>query len=514
MNNQRISLENAIMIASVLNRTLILPPFFIGRKMSKRMPFQRFDELWQVIAAQEREFYSSYFGEDKVRESELILSFNLLFNLSRYPVKMMSSGDFIARVGGRELQLLNLKDEERYAYKFIQPSNIHSRDSCLLVGGATGDTVTISYGHAGRLTFTSVLSTLNESNWKKQNLVCLLPQRNDSHELSLSTSTPSLGHFKRVVNLDVLGQLGYRAANLSIQANHSFDFIQFGSLFGSSRVEVSGGRQLHLKEELSHNFVYENEQLEELASSAIRTMRTRIEALISAGSNVSSNAKFSLLLDGYIGIHLRAGDGSFSHQVLKTLRSSRKILCSHISRLFHQDIQPHLPLSDAASPNLSFFAPVFIATDAPDSIKHLIISQIKNTSISINAGSTIVTLQPFVFTLSDLISELDVARFLRYLDDQQLQSESSIAQSLLFQLFFDLSPLDACIDGIKQPSSTFNSFLPNFFQFIDQMIVSRANAFIGTSGSTYSKYIDRLHKFHWHSNLKLGQRVDGLIGNA
>ncbi len=73
MNNQRISLENAMILSKLLNRTLIIPPLFIG----KSMPKQKFTKLYKILTFAMKEIKNTR-PESKTYE---IVTFDEIFDV-------------------------------------------------------------------------------------------------------------------------------------------------------------------------------------------------------------------------------------------------------------------------------------------------------------------------------------------------------------------------------------------------------------------------------------------------
>lgn len=132
-NNQRIQLENALTIASILNKTLILPPLYFGRFVAW------WPHYFLIRMLTEHETKS----ENGVHES--IVPWRLLFGdglkslQNDQIVKIISIGDFVARTHSTfvdttsselpQVKIFRVRDYSRYSFRvvdklFFTPTNI------------------------------------------------------------------------------------------------------------------------------------------------------------------------------------------------------------------------------------------------------------------------------------------------------------------------------------------------------------------------------------------------------
>ncbi|KAF9070863.1 hypothetical protein BDP27DRAFT_1323131 [Rhodocollybia butyracea] len=221
--------------------------------------------------------------------------------------------------------------------------------------------------------------------------------------------------------------------------------LQFGTLFGSSRLYLSEPTHYHIRSQIRENMIITNPYLLRVADLVAKSLG-----------------------DSYLGVHVRLGDGQFqvddgarARSVWSSLVQDKLGLSTEEARVLEQNsiVLPDEPLDGSQEPLrdilgsrlqcrggdhtqahlLPLNTPLFIATDAKDPTTNPHLALFFNTF-------------PCAFHLGDFAEHLTI-----------------------------LNQLENHLDGVK-----LKSFL---LPFLDAMIVGKAAVAVGTPGSTFSTYV-------------------------
>lgn len=531
-SNQRIELENAFLAAYALNRTLIVPPLYLGHDdvlSWREFPYLRF-QLKEV----ETTNYNRLFFQGETEEllksflsphnSLALVPWSALLNLSALHdhVRTISVADFVDLNLLKSMNdILIIPDFERYAYKLVD--EFPGANIGVLVDNETNDLKykldsrtkakddrdsffvmfagVCRYSKGLQLELTSGYYDQSLSIWSSlthelQDLDTNATKYFDS-EYKLDKCASSAEEFKLIAPLDTtefemfdLGKVKMTQIPLG-KYNHFINLgslwnaptlVHFGSLFGSGRIGTINESNKLFKQKIEEAFVLSNEFV-------IKAGESIIKEIGGAGS--------------YVSLHVRVGDGHFKNKARETVGRAFKILNVN---------------SEQFSLNEGMSLTLFIATDCPKSERADMFKELYSIS------TKIVYLDDFTDIITNVFKDIDSWR-LKNLENisSEWESEMSLLLNQVDILFtkqdkdrkFDWLTQTAYIKGLftsmaryllkeqkaskeaetkKTPISTFGEL---WVPFVEQYVCSRGSAVIGTKSSTFSDFIYRLHRVYW-----------------
>lgn len=202
-HNQRIALENALIMARLLNRTLLMPPARLGKGITSYFPF---DHLYDVVSTS---------GKDKLMHCADVASWiSLPVDCTNYFEYTMVPWAWLANITalGEDYSLIQRWDmSESWLEEHL--------------GVTSNDTFSVKDKSLYHFRFV------------------------DADPLDMPSP-----RFNESVSISVLGQLPHR-------------LIQLGTLFGSSRLRLRRHRDMDIRKEVRESMVFSNDILTQIANS-------------------------------------------------------------------------------------------------------------------------------------------------------------------------------------------------------------------------------------------------------
>jgi hypothetical protein len=384
VHNQRIALENALAMARLLNRTLLIPPIRFGTKPVRYLPF---DTLYRSMELST----SEGLGHCAAIPSFISLPLECLdyFDSTLLP----------------------------WAELFDFPEFENEREIIFL------DTLTLS------------------SNSK-------LPDLDSSTILQIRDELPYQYRFvdDEFANALPAGKYSEHLPISRLRQAHQ-KFLQVGTLFGTSRLLLGGE-----------------------GTTMLKRIRTSMVVRHSA-VNIIANKIIGRLPHGYIGLHLRLGDGSFAERRTTIVRNSWYDLLHRLG-LTSVEIQQIERSSGGTASHPSSFIPM---TEWP--LSRLVGQRPKCDGYQ--SKSKFNGLPHSVFVSTDLKHPRTDPLLVLFRHTFPCLYFLSDFQEELKPLHQTRSPLD----GV----SLYTHLVP----FVEAIVVAHSDFFVGTPGSTFSNYIER-----------------------
>eukprot|EP00158_Paraphelidium_tribonemae_P009197 Partr_v1_DN28797_c3_g1_i8_m62481 putative NA len=461
----RYELENAMVIAHILNRTLVIPPAYIGHSPSFAWhEFQHMQNHLRNIDGVTYRHLIDHPGIDPQLASEIenanefaLLPWSELYDFSKLEglVRTIDISSFCATMAWRLEydDFLMVKDFERYSYLIVD----HLYDSPFVVDGSNNDVnfqvsrddwVLMDQTMYHQVEQFLNLSVTNGSNVREVSV----PKHQYSHVLNLNGDWSMASDVRDGVPR-------------AIPRNPAL--IHFGSLFGGNRVEMITSKYDGLRDRIRSALIFNNTILNDITEDIISQH----------------------LGPTYFAVHFRAGDGIFQ----KRLETSVTKLAEALSKWNKKfgspivyvatDVQDFF--TNATFTALEPFFPQFrMLNQFQDAMAKLDLFTVRRNEMSSHPAWTSEMTQ--LFDLIDVLMDQDVTK----------SQESRVEQALKGAL--DERELRI---GDTPPPSTFGK---RMIKFIDQMICARAQSVIGTSGSTFSGDIKTA--FYAHHGIAKGNK--------
>ncbi|KAI3646040.1 hypothetical protein MP228_008968 [Amoeboaphelidium protococcarum] len=430
-SNQVGELENAIMLAKLSNRTLIIPPLYIGWQ---DVPWHPFDDLMQSVRIAESlilgdqtsppeyvniDTYNQMkhkFNSNSNLRKKAVLPADLLFNLD-FVESSVSAYEFVQNIQTSgplyAEDILLIKEQAKYHYRYL-------------------------FG----------LDQVNDSEIKMQGLSVDGLHKNFSAGASEQAQLPTQfqqyqNKFQHIVNWQ--------------ESDHKL--VVIGSTFGFNRLLLLG----------------DDAALNATMAEVRRSLTLQNKNLGSIVDSLISQMPFDKN-DFWISVHLRSGDGSFKNRVGTSVQSI-------IAAIQKNKCPEDTPAQSLSSQCIKTPVNIFVATDLSDPLQLQPLADCPDIQ-------TLVTLNDFdldlfaeiLHTLSDERSTSymeSLSPLIDYLHGHNLDED----EQLSLQSF---SPEDTA-----RSNPILNSI---WYPFIDQLIAARSHGFIGTRGSTFTNLIERMHQ--------------------
>eukprot|EP00834_Sanchytrium_tribonematis_P001778 NODE_46_length_32145_cov_0.918711.p5 type:complete len:604 gc:universal NODE_46_length_32145_cov_0.918711:29055-27244(-) len=291
-NNQRIALENAIISAYILNRTLVIPPLFIGRAV----PYKSFQQLQALIKQRIQQIQNT--RRKCVKEVHRRIGLNnaseirdALYIACRQPTREVMKWsqavdlNFLAKLNISWIELdpfdypnlpiedvQYIKDEQMYSYKLFDSAfkNIHSEQ------------------------FDYFPVTHNENNILRQEIP-VVPTLNTPQ----SILNQYLGKYRIPLEFDFLSKM-----NSSV--------LHFGSLFGSGRLSLIESANIEIQNQIRQNL--------QIAAPLLMNLTKKMESQ----------------LGPFISIHFRSTEATFFENRYNLLKKLNKELRMYTNLWLYQ----------------------------------------------------------------------------------------------------------------------------------------------------------------------------------
>ena len=359
---RRSSLENALIVASLLNRTLIIPPIYLGH--AGVISWRDNQALEFALRQVETTNYNRLFFSDTVEEQlkefispnapVAIVPWSALFDLSQLPenVRVVEPADFVdMQVLQRPEDIWNIHDGERYAYRVFD-----------MIPGGQDDFIFDNVNNDPSLSGLAVKGEGKDSRWLVVNNTYCLDEakgirmhhytgfvkktntgrmHTDSDTVqsyygklpiirgwksrswpSCNSILPELHHFEPMIEyMSAFNETEYgsvtcfpmaKAAHVINLAGFKKAFrdggpklIFFGSLFGRYRLHLFDDKSRDLRTRIGNSLIYQHRILNEVADAIV-------DRIGGPGA--------------FIAAHIRAGDGNFVQKANRVVRDASLIL--------------------------------------------------------------------------------------------------------------------------------------------------------------------------------------------
>lgn len=403
-------------IAKILNRTLILPPMYLN--LGQQLAWHPFDDSLIALTKMESQFAHNN------AQQKAIMTWNTVFDMQRIRrvtgVRIIQIAD-ATRLGItasiNDTSTLRIRDTERYSYKIVdQLFPPKCSNSCIIDGGASDN-----------LAFPAL--NISPAAWSLRYFDSKQKQfRLASQPIAFSSaekeSMVAMSTYSHVLRLDSLQDYSKKTP-----------LIVFGSLFGFSRLQL---RDTTMLPQVQSVMIYLNPILTSVADSIVEQIDPE---------------------HNYIGIHIRAGDGTFQKRVEETIKYMLN------------------SLKEFGKEGHGLWA-AYIATDLDKSRLEAILPA-EFTSLF----SAIYTLDSFSASLEPLASLSPAAQ------------TPGIRE--LFRFPVDNIPQQSNSNS-QLHSMTSKDVIGMWIPFIDQLVAARGRVVLGTKGSTFTKYLERLNREFWN----------------
>ena len=299
LNNQRIALENAIITAYLLNRTLIIPPLFIG----KAVPWKPYSHLKSLLIQRVQQIQSTRRKCIKEVEHKLDIGNateirDQLYIACRKPTREIAKwSDFVdfsfleklnvtyIEMAATEYPNFNMsdttiiKDDDLYSYKLFDTDldMVHN----------------LQFDYFDITTFKE-----NEIFHQQPTIKAAVPMSEELKEMYM-------GKYKIPLEISFLSKFNQT-------------LVQFGSLFGSSRLCLLNKKNLKIQKFVQQSLIFNNPLIAEITD----TMREK--------------------LGQYVSIHYRSTEAGFILHKVDFMKNLHKELRTFVS-LYLQHHNSHLP---------------------------------------------------------------------------------------------------------------------------------------------------------------------------
>ena len=574
-NNQRQALENGLLVAALLNRTLILPPLYLGH--SGVLAWREFPLLQLSLRQVETANYNRVFFSDYIESylleflssnaSLAVVPFSALFNLSALGVRTISVADFVdLHLIHRPTDILQIRDNERYSYAIVDHlpggdvrflfDNSHN-DMPLQAIKPTSDDASADQWFLVNMTLCRIPQQQPQSDQQSEDQYAIETtsgfywRSDEQHSVHIrqlhhrlhQTHSPSSDHFNYTlypctqrdfehalkpiplskeptvfdtgrsklaqINLRKYGHIINLAAGVPSYERHSEKplLLQFGSMFGQSRL------QLFLK----HN----QDRLMDLRSR-FQITNPRLNAITDA-----IVSQFTTLpTRDFIALHIRAGDGEFHARLndtiqvmvaqLRELRANGTIPAQ--TPFYIATDHPNPRSHPTFAPLTNLIGPFHLMTDFSHLLQHHLsafdtdrlqalhpdhLTSDWESEMTLLLDQVDAVLSEFGVTYPSTHATKDVVeRHYRTLSQYLLSTKRHFTQ-----LSSPSDPTGGMGDDEGNPFRNVNVYGRLWIPFVEQLVCSRARGVIGTTGSTFSSYIETLHRARWSA----GQDGDGSV---
>ena len=557
-NNQRQQLENALIVAYIMNRTLIVPPLYLGH--ANILSWKPFWNLTRQLDIVETLNYNRLFSDaDPAEMSPLLLEllnpespvalipFSSIFDLdavsAKFGIRMINVRDFLVRnILEFAHDVLMVRDDERYAYKLvdsipyatdlidnwtnnfdIEIVNTLKPLASNLVGNLEIDGAytfllnsAVCTDHGDVMTFVESAFYNNTSLATNHHKTYAFPaefhdefdHRIDECPLGKSDMKPpetvagsstiedtvnarlkitvEMEKYSHLINLQGSWEIAYDSEidNRKQGFYSTPKLIQFGSLFGKSRIECLSGENKNIVDAIKSSLILKNSILSNIADRVI-------ERLGGDGN--------------YLAIHLRIGDGGFVRRSYATISAAIATVKEWMSLKSHRNLKQ-----------------VYFATDVADPFDSELLQRLIQV-LQNELKLKVETLSSMSEDIMTLFNEFDEWR-MKSLSDPSLKSKSEWTSEISHLIDYEMAALDSSgklksntimaiterndkiieyLEKFKKRGGMNNKELTTFSQmwipFVDQIVCSRARSVIGTRVSTFSDYIKRMFEIQWTS---------------
>ncbi|KAI3657890.1 hypothetical protein MP638_003099 [Amoeboaphelidium occidentale] len=454
--NQLIELENALLIAYITRRTLILPPFYVS---FLEIPFEGYDKLTGNIGLADMMVGKYACNDHGFMESLLsglvpsslfkkkaevlgnytshryIIPFDSLFDRSRFPqgVKVMSIAEFLET----EEKILTdgsytiFKERSRYGFRYTE-SIPGSKNEWLVDNSMEIFTNNASLNDAFDTRRYLTMFSNGTSSVESYESIEDLSKKPD-----IMSVTP-YEKYQHIVNLQAFKNLK--------------PLVILSSAFFIDRVYARLETTKKVQAEITNALEYSNPVLDQITDKIVS------------------------VLGDYVGVHIRGSDNRFKDSLQETFQNMASNLNSSLCSNTEFD-----------SKCLKRPLRLFIATDVDYNLIH---SSFKPL---LPAESTIFTLGDFKEAILSLES----------LSGQAITNGTGLTMNILQKVAFNQTNFDSKLTGnygkisISNTCKGYKESVNSkslWYPFLDQTIAARGYAFIGTKGSSYSQRIALFHK--------------------
>ncbi|KAF9528507.1 hypothetical protein CPB83DRAFT_883472 [Crepidotus variabilis] len=252
--------------------------------------------------------------------------------------------------------------------------------------------------------------------------------------------------------------------HISDLATSNATLLQFGTLFGTSRLRLRDKVQLDYQRLIRENMAITNQDL----TKVVRFIALQLQ-------------------DDFVSVHLRAGDGHFKHEVSATVNNVwRKLLrdVMHFSDVTICDFAREVTGTDVlhCSTGQQRFGNCTAPLTTPKSLAS------KRSIDTLQCRSTLH--QNTAYTGFNM--PLYVATDLR---DPEIHPDLELFRITFPCIFFlnDFLPALQPLKALRSPYDGVDLY-PFLLPLVDGMVASEALRFVGTEGSTFSKFVMNLWK--------------------
>ena len=460
-SNQLMELENALITARVLDRTLVLPPAYIGHLTT--FAWRPYDELkWMLRNIEMLNYnkllpflkHSGFWSTDDVSrildESNpiAIVPWSAVIDLNKLArnVKVIDIPTFMKlNLLKTKDDVVQIKDHERYAYKMVD--RLHPASKYLIDDHDNHWNLTVLHPepfHSSRFNDVHNSLLLNTTNAKGKKI------RYD------------LSHYSHVIDLHVMKRINKRMSRAKL--------IQLGSMFGASRIHLQQVDNANLTSVVQDALHFSNPIVDSIADKIIDMLGGRNQ---------------------YIAIHLRLGDGGFLTKaqgiVKRAVAEINKFVRGRQNSFIYistdidsfDDRQNLLKPFQKFSNRIRFFSDFrnMTITELPRLDEWREQALLRNNR---NANNVDLAWYGDMTTLIDSVELVSGARVIHQSDHVRRQ----IIRELAIAITRNNS------DSNTKTSSS--HFAELWIPFFEQTVCSRAHTFIGTEGSTFSNIIVRM----------------------
>lgn len=409
-HNQRIALENALLLARMLNRTLLVPPIRLGKGIISYHPF---DKLYQLVSSS---------GKDGMSHCNFPEASDSL------PVDCHDHFDYTFVPWNWMVNFSTIDASQRLVYRW------NASDAWLHDVLKIGPNDTFSFKDASPLQYRYV----------------------DADPVDFSTT-----RYKEAVAISLLAQVPHR-------------LLQFGTLFGSSRIRLRRRKNMHTRGQIREAMVFTNDLL----------------------LNTADNIKMSMG-GSFVAAHLRLDDGKF---VSKSEETARVVWWKLVHDVLDFSEEDTLSL-EAHYRNVPIRNPPVIAEDlaaarSPYGLLPPAVSSLQNRlpcrrNLHKDDAMSLLNIPLYISTdIPDPVSHPSLRIFF----------DTFPCTFILPDFVQELAHLDhlkSGYDGLR-----IKDFL---LPFLDAVVASRAHDVAGTRGSTFSQFTQDVLWRHYRG-LEIVQR--------
>eukprot|EP00158_Paraphelidium_tribonemae_P006647 Partr_v1_DN27917_c3_g1_i2_m11527 putative NA len=547
----RQELENALLVAHILNRTLIIPPLYLGH--SNMLSWRPFDDLmFQLRLVETLNYNRLFFSDPDFVEPVLmdflspdsagipLVPFSSIFNLDSLKSaghKFIDVADFVDL---HELKssadVVHLRDNERYAYRLVD--SIPSID---IIDNSSNDmhlSVKSSNPMSSILAGTSKSLTMQ---WFLMNSTRCLSE-DGLPMLEIHSANYNIGRSK---NVDVRTELipaplkdgdTQRSAlrHCSSSKNEAASLMKplypdaqsvMLTLGNSQLVQLTMEKYSHAVNLLGNwSFAYDSKLEHRRTPTNPRLIhfgslfgKTRIESLRADNLRVAEAIRSAMIISNpiverianliierlggtgsYVALHLRVGDGNFVKRANATILQAQSVINDWMrnNATLEVYLATDYPQDEIMQSNL--FQPL---TSRPiktiSAFNDIISSHLGEFDAwrlnSLKEGKITPAWESEMTQLFDEIERLFIADGIQLGRRAKDHGEGRYAaMSHYLNHFRKASHKDRPAET-KGPSEFSNIWIP----FIEQLVCANAKMVVGTRASTFSDYIERMFRVNW-----------------